>query len=170
MGYVLKLIRLVKSMDQFSRESQEFVQAASQSLGHQDAEYATSLRRTYGRIVRLTQGTVLFGCLAVPGVAPWLAVWFHGGKADAAALAVLQGVVISLIGPSLLYLFAGVALGCLVAPSDFLLSPAGVKWMELIGTKNVTGARLVCVLVVLAGSAVMVGIGAALMHVTSRHI
>jgi hypothetical protein len=44
----------------------------------------------------------------------------------------------------------GVAVACLFAPREFLSGPVGQKWMSLIGTKSVIGARITCALLVLA--------------------
>jgi hypothetical protein len=38
----------------------------------------------------------------------------------------------------------GIAVGCLFAPLDFLLSPIGGKWLKMIGVKSVLAARIVC--------------------------
>jgi len=62
------------------------------------------------------------------------------------------------LGPAILYLFAGGSLGCL----------AGAKWMELIGTRSMVAARIVCCLVVAAGLIVMSGVAALRIHVCSR--
>jgi hypothetical protein len=40
-------------------------------------------------------------------------------------------------------IFFGASLGCLLAPAEFLKSPLGQKWMEFIGTGNLTAARVV---------------------------
>jgi hypothetical protein len=58
--------------------------------------------------------------------------------------------------PGLLF---GVALSCLFAPRGFLLGPIGNRWMELIGTRNVTVARLVCCLVALVFGGAALGMG-----------
>lgn len=44
----------------------------------------------------------------------------------------------------------GVAIACLFAPQEFLDGPVGQKWMTLIGTKSVLGARITCVVLSLA--------------------
>ena len=43
----------------------------------------------------------------------------------------------------------GVAVACLFAPSSFLTSSVGQKWMKLIGTKSVLAARIVCLILAL---------------------
>ena len=53
----------------------------------------------------------------------------------------------------------GAAIGCLFAPRDFLAGPLGRKWMEMIGTKNVVVARMVCLLFGLVVAAPVVGLG-----------
>ena len=44
----------------------------------------------------------------------------------------------------------GVAVTCLLAPQAFLVGPVGQKWMSLIGTKSVLGARITCAVLALA--------------------
>jgi hypothetical protein len=41
-------------------------------------------------------------------------------------------------------LIFGVAVACLFAPRAFLTGPVGRRWMQLIGTRNVIVARVVC--------------------------
>jgi hypothetical protein len=41
------------------------------------------------------------------------------------------------------------AVGCLMVPGDFLRSPYGQRWMQLIGVESVAAARIVCLLFVL---------------------
>ena len=55
-------------------------------------------------------------------------------------------------------MFAGVAVGCLLAPDEFMDSPVGGQWLKLIGTKNRTAARLVCFVVAVAGVLILAGI------------
>jgi hypothetical protein len=43
----------------------------------------------------------------------------------------------------------GVALACMLAPTEFLTGPMGSRWMALIGTKSTGAARFVCLLIVL---------------------
>lgn len=56
-------------------------------------------------------------------------------------------------------LLYGVAMACLFAPRDFLAGPLGEKWMKLIGTKSIFGARIVCLFLGLITMAPFVGIG-----------
>ena len=111
----------------------------------------------------MVAATVIAGCVVVPCVAPWIGVMFYGIRADDAASRMLLGVIFSIV-PGILYLFAGVSLGCLLAPSDFLQSEAGAKWMELIGTSSTVVARIVCGLVVAAGCGLMFAVAAFLIH------
>lgn len=50
----------------------------------------------------------------------------------------------------------GAALASAFAPRAFLLGPVGRKWMRLIGTRSVLGARVVC-LAMAAAPAVLMG-------------
>ena len=56
-------------------------------------------------------------------------------------------------------LIFGVAVACALAPSSFLTSPVGQKWMDLIGTKNVLAARIVCILLALIIAGVPTALG-----------
>jgi hypothetical protein len=42
--------------------------------------------------------------------------------------------------------FFGMAIMCMAAPREFLTGPTGQAWMKLIGTANVTVARIACLL------------------------
>ena len=53
----------------------------------------------------------------------------------------------------------GMALMCLFAPREFLNGPAGRKWMALIGTQNITAARIVCFLFGLVITVPVVALG-----------
>lgn len=39
----------------------------------------------------------------------------------------------------------GLCIACAIAPTEFLEGPAGAKWMSTIGTRNVTVARIACI-------------------------
>ncbi|MDY3558030.1 hypothetical protein R5W23_000750 [Gemmata sp. JC673] len=158
MDSILGLIRLIRLLYQFGQGSQKFVAAASGAINQADPSHAAALRRSYRQILRVTLGTFLFGCLGVPILAGCVAAWAHGTTVTDAALRALFGTMLSLL-PALLYLFTGLALGCLLAPRSFLTSPAGAKWMELIGTRNISGARVICGAVVGCGAAAMGVIG-----------
>jgi hypothetical protein len=56
-------------------------------------------------------------------------------------------------------LLFGACVACLFAPRAFLTGPVGRKWMKLIGTESVAGARFVCALFALVIAAPVVGIG-----------
>lgn len=70
------------------------------------------------------------------------------------------------IGPAfslvlvMLYPLVGVAGVLAVAPSRFYRTRAGRRWMELIGTKGVSAARVVCAVLVTVGVVCVVGSGA----------
>ncbi len=38
----------------------------------------------------------------------------------------------------------GMCLACAAAPTEYLKGPSGEKWMSMIGTQNVTVARIAC--------------------------
>lgn len=74
-----------------------------------------------------------------------------------------EGLKVILLGPVVLGIagiLEGIALMCAFAPHEFLTGSLGQKWMDLIGTKNVTVARIVCG--TLASLPVILGIAAGL--------
>jgi hypothetical protein len=48
----------------------------------------------------------------------------------------------------------GMAVMCLVAPEDFLTGPVGRKWLEVVGARRILAVRIVCLISILAISAV----------------
>lgn len=50
----------------------------------------------------------------------------------------------------------GAALGCLIAPREFLVGPIGERWMSFIGVKRPVLARFVCGAAVLILAAILV--------------
>jgi len=50
----------------------------------------------------------------------------------------------------------GMAVMCLFAPKEFLAGPVGRKWLNVVGTHNMRTARIVCLISILAISAVPV--------------
>ncbi len=164
---VVGVIRLVIWLHKFGRETRGFVSAANDAADHEDAARAAGLRRAYRRIVRIVVATLAFGCVVLPLAVPWAGVLWYGNQVEGVASRAFRGFLLSML-VSLLYLFAGVALGCLLAPADFLRSPAGATWMKLIGTKSVRGARVVCGVVAAVGLGVMGGVAALIISMAGR--
>jgi|GEM_PF-3528022 len=90
-----------------------------------------------------------------------IAFWAQCGTVVGAVLGVVLGVVMLVGGEAVgaikalvAFPFAlaaggftlGMALTCLFAPREFLTGPVGKPWMERIGTKSVTVARVACAL------------------------
>jgi len=90
-----------------------------------------------------------------------IAFWAQCGTVIGAVLGVALGVVLLVGGEPVgaiqalvMFPFAlatggftlGMALTCLFAPREFLTGPVGKPWMERIGTKSVTVARVACAL------------------------
>lgn len=161
MDGVFQFIRIIHFLIRFSQDTQNFMKESGGALEFLDPEEAEQLRRWYRRILRVTVGVVLFGFIVVPCIAPWFAVLWYGIDATEAAGRMLLGLLFSL-APAFLYLFAGVAIGCLTVPKEFFQSIAGAKWLELIGTKDIVIAQFVCALVGAVGISVMVGVSAIL--------
>lgn len=156
---LFRLVRVIYAMSRMSRDTHAFIKGASQAAVHEDPEVAESLRRTYRQIIRTVIATVIFGVLVVPILTLSIGVISYGITQEDAAGRLLVGIVFSLV-LSILYLFVGVSLGCLLAPPEFFRSQAGEKWIELIGTSDMVAARIICGLVVVIGGGVMFGVAA----------
>jgi hypothetical protein len=116
-----------------------FFQKASETihLGPEGAE--TPHANYHQRIVRVSGALAVIG--GIVGIAISLAMigQVQNGK-EVRGLFVVPGMFA--VGG---FMF-GMALMCLFAPREFLDGPAGRKWMALIGTQNITAARIVCFL------------------------
>lgn len=90
-----------------------------------------------------------------------IAFWAQCGTVVGAVLGVVLGVVMLVGGEAIGAIKAlfvlpfalatagftlGMALTCLFAPREFLTGPVGKPWMDRIGTKSVTVARVACAL------------------------
>jgi hypothetical protein len=153
---MFKLYYLILELIRFSRESRAFL-AESERLIEQDPEAARASRRTYRRILWLAALFPVVCGLIVPMTIPCVALYQGTFKGPALGMTFFIGILLSLLA-SFIYLFAGVAVGCLLAPDEFYDSPAGGQWLKLIGTNNRTTARVVCFVLAVAGLAIMVGI------------
>ncbi len=146
------------------RDTRAFLRDASSATESPDDEETLFLRRIYRRILQQTVAVVVVGCVVIPCIAPWTAVWFRGIVAWDAVFRMCIGLMLS-IGTSWLYMFAGASLGCLSAPSSFLRSPAGESWMQALGgTRSVAQHRVFCVFGVLVGLGVMTGVALLLIY------
>ena len=57
-------------------------------------------------------------------------------------LLLLFPIIVAVVGTLI-----GTSISCLIAPEEFLRGPVGSKWMQLIGTKSVLVARIVCLII-----------------------
>lgn len=153
-----KFLRYLRLLHQLSREANVFLNESEKLLAKQDEEEAERLRGYYRRILVLAWTfPILYGFI-IPIVVP-LAVYAakRSGDYTGAGVATLIGLIFSL-ATSLFYIFGGVAAGCLFTPQEFFDSAVGQKWLELIGTKSPTGARVVCTITVVAGLVIALGL------------
>jgi hypothetical protein len=154
---VFKLLFIIRQLIRFSREARGFLGESEQLLEQHDPDEAAALRSSYRRILLFAVVFPILCGLIVPIVVPCI-VFLRGEFADGAlAMALFLGLLFSLVA-SFFYLFAGVAVGCMLAPDEFMDSPVGEQWLALIGTKNHTAARVVCFVMAVAGLAIMAGI------------
>jgi hypothetical protein len=153
-----KFLRYLRLLHHLSREANVFLDESEQLLAHQDEEEAERLRGYYRRILVLAWTfPILYGFI-IPIVVPFAAfVAKRSEDYTGAGVATLIVLMFSM-GTSLFYIFAGVAAGCLFTPQEFFDSAVGQKWLELIGTKSPTGARVVCAITVLAALAIALGL------------
>jgi hypothetical protein len=154
MFQVFRFLRLIYTL---SKESHAFLQRSAESTTQTDTEQAAYLRKCYRRILWTTAVVVLFGSVVVPIAGVWIAKPIFGFTTEDTLGRMFIGLGFS-IPASLLYLFVGVATGCLFAPTEFMDSSAGLHWRKLIGTSGTRGARVACAFFAIFGSAVMVGV------------
>jgi hypothetical protein len=156
---VFKLIRYLQIVLAFSRASRQFLDESQGSLDEDDVDYE-ALRFYCRGIVALAVLFAVLGGLVAPVTVPWLI--YHAGdfrNPTAPIGATIIGLIFSLM-TVFLYLFAGAATGCLLAPGSFFDSSVGRKWLELIGTKSPTAARVICLVLALIGVGVVMGVAA----------
>jgi hypothetical protein len=157
---VFELIRIIQALIAFSRETQAFLGEAQRRLDDHDAETAAALRSCSHRILFFAVLYPVVGSLIVPVVVPWIALHLGNFQERTPAVSAMSlGLFLSLLA-AFFYLFAGVAVGCLLAPEEFLDSSVGAKWLQLIGTKNHTAARVVCLVLAVVGLLIVFGIAA----------
>jgi hypothetical protein len=108
---------------------------------------------TYHRRIVLVGG--IFGAI---GAALGLALSIGTSTADKADKDV-KGILLAPLMFAAAGVLFGVAMACLFAPTEFLMGPVGRKWMKLIGTESVRGARLTCLIFGLVVMAPFVGCG-----------
>jgi hypothetical protein len=149
------MFRFLRLLYVFGRETQAFTREASAALGVSDSERAVFMRRCYRGILRAVALTIVVGSVVVPAVAPWVAMPLFKFTPKDAAGRMVMGLAASL-PLALLYVFAGVGVGCLLAPREFMASPAGTVWLKLIGARSVGGARVACAFLALGGIAGMI--------------
>jgi hypothetical protein len=146
----------------FSRGAQAFLDESGRMID-EGSDEAEMLRGYCRRIVVLGVLFPVFFALIVPIATPWAAYFVqHPRTPVGACVATCIGLIFSL-GTALFYVFAGVAASCLFSPDEFLGSPVGHKWLELIGTKNFRAARFVCFITVAA--AMLIAAGLALVQI-----
>jgi len=155
-SFMFKLYHAIVMLYDFSREARGFAENASRAAQHEDPIVAANLRRYCRRILGVVIAAMLTGYVVVPIAAVLVAVSFFNVKPPDALARFCVGLLL-FIPVSLLHLFVGVAAGCLMVPAEFMKSQAGTIWLDLIGTTSLGGAKLVCILVVLAGIVMMVG-------------
>jgi hypothetical protein len=151
------LFHFLHRLIQFIGATKAFLAEAESRLDHHDPADAFALRRDCRRILFFAALFPIVGGLIVPILTIWVTCRM---VKDCDLLFVVGEIVWALLLcllTSFFYLFAGVAFGCLLATEEFLASPIGELWLKLIGTKNRTMARIVCVITVLVGVTILAG-------------
>lgn len=158
-----KFLRYLRLLYQLSREANVFLDESEKLLAQQDEDKAERLRGYCRRILVLAWTFPIIYGFILPIVVPMSAFAAkRSGDYTGAGVATLIGLMFSL-GTSLFYIFGGIAAGCLFTPQEFFDSTVGQKWLELIGTKSSTGARVVCSITVFA--VLVIALGLALFQV-----
>ena len=117
-----------------------------------DARIAARIARTtrYGTITGAAIGLV--GAVAI--------VFFGDPKARD-----VRGLLMAPISMGGAGFFLGLAVACLFAPDSFLAGPVGRPYMEKIGTRSITVARLACLMVGLIIGGPLLGLTALILIV-----
>lgn len=159
MDIIFKLIKLVFTIYSFAKETKRVLEASNTAVDAHERESAILLRPIYNRILWLSGGFFFFGLLVIPIATPWINAWVSKSQPydkiyDAKCRMVMAFILC--LATSVIHLFGGLSLGCLLAPNYFLKSPAGKIWTDIVGgTSNTTVVRITCSLVVIASFAVM---------------
>jgi hypothetical protein len=154
---VFKLIFIIRELIRLSGKAKVFLGDQEKLLKKHDPHNVDALRLHYHRILNCTFGFWICG-LSPAFLTPAIAKQLGEFKGPIVVqVATFLGLLFAL-PLSLYYLFAGIALGCLLAPDEFMRSPVGAKWLELIGTTNLRFARVVCFIAVVTALAIIGGI------------
>ena len=86
----------------------------------------------------------VLGAIVGTGITIYIFMYQQEQAEDDTKAALLMPLFLGVAG----YLL-GMSLAFLFAPSSFLLSPAGKKWLDMVGTKTTGSARVICVIVAL---------------------
>jgi hypothetical protein len=149
------LFHFLHRLIQFIRATRVFLAEAESQLDQHDPDDAFALRRDCRRILFFAALFPVVGGLIAPVVTAWIVCSWANIRDIISIVSELVWGLFGSLAMSFFYLFAGVAFGCLLATDEFLTSPVGELWLKLIGTKNLTAARLVCLATVLAGIAIL---------------
>jgi len=139
---LIHLPRLIKLASDFVRGTRDLAQSGDLSLEELSEEEFDWLRSCVRSILRICITCVLIFGVALPLTVPWFVWMLQHIKIEDATERMFCGMIfmVFLIPASM---FLGASLGCLCAPTDFLLSPLGRKWLQFVGTQNVSGARVI---------------------------
>src|SRR5580700_2957983 len=141
--FLLHLPQLVRHVIDLAHGTRDLARSSDISLAGLSDDEIDYLRSCMRSLLRTCAATVLVFGVVLPLGWPWC-VWKLRNLTLAAAqdraLASLAFMVVVLFPLSL---FLGASLGCLIAPSEFLQSPLGRKWLKFTGAKSVAGARFV---------------------------
>jgi hypothetical protein len=151
------VFKLIFELIRLSGKAKVFLGDSERLLRKHDPHDVTPLRLHYRRILNCTFGFWICGLIPAfltPAIAQQLGE-FKGPMV--VEVATFLGLLFAL-PLSLYYLFAGIALGCLFAPDEFMRSPVGAKWLQLIGTTNLRVARVVCFIAVVTALAIIGGL------------
>jgi hypothetical protein len=135
------IIRGIKLASDFAKGAHELVGTKDMPLEHLPEDEVEWLRSCVRAILKTCKVSFVLCGVLIPLGLPWVR-WLGGSLSARFTSQLMLGgaVAMGLFWPASLIL--GVSLGCLFAPDRFLISPLGRKWLDLIGTQSVLGARM----------------------------
>jgi hypothetical protein len=153
---LIRLPRLIQTAVAFVNGAQDLAKSGQIPVEGLSPDELDRLRACVRSILRTcVVSAILFGVLMPLGV-PWI-VWLTKGITiqDASERMLCSAILMYI--PLIASIFFGASLGCLLAPGEFLKSPIGRKWLEVVGTHDLVVARVVSFLAVLSLGAFFAG-------------
>tara|TARA_R110002096_G_scaffold159345_2_gene325165 strand:+ start:430 stop:939 length:510 start_codon:yes stop_codon:yes gene_type:complete len=140
-----KLYRFIELYIKFVQNASSFAKSNDALHDYSEAEIA-DLQSSAKRIIRISIFCLVAGGLILPITVPWIRYLVEPMSLKDALELSGCGLIFSIFLMPM-SLMMGASFGCLFASPEFMRSPFGTKWMELVGTENVIASRIICALV-----------------------